>query len=206
MALVYRKPGFSSTEKVTVSADNAFDSSNVVSNQNGSLLERAEALQEQLGGTTPNNGLYSNRIVLMSPSADYTEVCFKSGSTSYDAHTAGQSTAGGNCVPGDVGFIIERSERSANYWELAKQTCLQQGMRLPEPFEWKLSCKNTATWGLSGMTGNDEWESNSGILLSNGGSGMFTSVAGASGCAYSGYGWISSGAVAENSNAFRCMR
>jgi len=149
-------------------------------NNAGSIIERSEFLGGQVGtatgksnsaipspsiqdidgSLTANDGMYSNRIILMTSPAAYTEVCFKNGTITYDTHSGSASTAGGNCVPGDIGYVIEKNERAAAFWEMAKQTCLQNGMRLTEPFEWKLACKNAATWDLTAMTGNWEWASN----------------------------------------------
>lgn len=208
-------------------ADNAASTSSVTANNDGSIVERQEFLAGQIGtptavpasgapaqdllnqsgSMTANSGMYSNRIVLMTPPAAYTEVCFKSGTTSYDAHSVSESTSGGNCVPGDIGYLIEKAERTANYWELAKQTCLQYGMRLPEPFEWKLACKNAATWSLSTMTDNWEWESNFALPLYNGSSvGVGVAVAGNGGCQYATWGWVGYSTGIETSYVFRCVR
>ncbi len=169
------------------------------------------AMVDQLGDTggslTANNGMYSNRIILMTPPAAYTEICFKSGSTYYDAHASSESTASGNCVPGDVGYIIEKNERTANFWELAKQTCLQNNMRLAEPFEWKLSCKNAATWSLVGMTGNWEWASNFSLPMYGGSdSGVASALFGGSGCSYATWNWVGGNNGYEGSYVFRCAR
>lgn len=190
-------------------ADNAFDSSSVISNKDGSLAERDEFAQQQVGGTTANQGMYSNQIPNMTPPAAYTEVCFKGGTTQYDAHASSESTAGGNCVPGDTGYVIEKDERTTNNWTLARQTCLQYGMRLPEPFEWKLSCKNAATWSLSNMTGNYEWASNSTFANLNGANyyGVVSLTAGSTGCLDLSNAWIGYfSSPTEQSRVFRCVR
>jgi len=171
------------------------------------LANAGTSIDEQIYSTTANDGMYNNKIPNMTPPAAYTEVCFKSGATSYDAHSVSESTSGGNCVPGDVGFIIEKNERAANYWELAKQTCLQYNMRLTEPFEWKLSCKNAATWSLSSMTGNWEWASNFSLPVYGGsGTGVGSAIFGSSGCGYAAWDWVGYGTGYEASDAFRCAR
>lgn len=189
-------------------ADNAFDSSSVVSNKDGSLIERDEYAQQQVGSTTGNQGMYSNQIVLMTPPAAYTEVCFKGGSTQYDAHASSASTAGGNCVPGDTGYIVEKNERTAAAWEAAKQTCLQYGMRLSEPFEWSLACKNAGTWSLTSMTGNYEWASNIAISNAAEGSiyGVSTTEAGAAGCDDFYGAKVGATNNTEDTKVFRCFR
>ncbi|MBI4993965.1 hypothetical protein HZC33_03390, partial [Candidatus Wolfebacteria bacterium] len=167
----------------------------------------AAGVSDTIYSLTANNGMYNNRIADMTPPAAYTEVCFKSGSTQYDYHSTSASTSGGNCVPGDVGYIIEADERSVNYWEMAKQTCLNYGMRLPEPFEWKLACKNAATWSLINMTGNWEWASNFSLPMFLGNdSGVESAIFGGSGCNYAGWNWVGYGTGYEHSNAFRCVR
>ncbi len=157
---------------------------------------------------TSNAGMYNNHIISMNPPAAYTEVCFKSGATYYDARSAGAATGGGNCSVGDVGYVIETNERGAQTWELAKIACTQINMRLPEPLEWKYSCKNAATWSLSTMTTNWEWASNSAIPMYRGDGwyGVGTVEFGAGGCAYGRWGWVGWEGSAEGSYNFRCVR
>ena len=62
---------------------------------------------------SPNNGMYNNRIISISPPYHYTEICFKGSSINFDVHLASKSNEGGNCEPGDIGYIIERYERPA---------------------------------------------------------------------------------------------
>ena len=210
--------------------NNAFDSGSVVANNDGSIVERSEFVGNQIGTTTgtpvsgvpspsiqdidgsltANGGMYSNRIILMTPPAAYTEVCFKNGTTTYDIHAASASTSGGNCVPGDIGYVIEKNERTASSWKLAKQTCLQNGMRLTEPFEWGLACTNAATWSLTAMTGNWEWASNfslpfivyDGIYYNGVGSAIF----GGTSCSYAGFDAVGNYYGNEASYVFRCAR
>ncbi len=155
---------------------------------------------------TANNGGYDNRIASGSFPAAYTEVCFKGGSTLNDQHLAGESTDGGNCLTGDVGYIIEKEERTATYWELAKQICLENNMRLLEPFEYKLSCKEAIAFSLNSMTGNWEWVSNFALPMYNSNTGVGAAVMGGSGCNYSGWDWVGTSAGSEASIAFRCAK
>ena len=137
-----------------------------------------------------------NRIRQVTLPQPYTEVCFKDGKTLVDIHEGGESTGGGSCVPEDIGFIIERNERKLPkrglkgvkathgvIWAQARQICLQDGMRLPEPFHWQISCYNDKAWGLSNMDHNWEWASNiSYPMFIDGNSGMGVIVFGEAGC------------------------
>ena len=60
----------------------------------------------------------------------------------------------------DFGFCIDKDEHSsgAKQWEDARQECLDDGKRLPEPGEWKYACDSIA--GLNNMTDDWEWTSN----------------------------------------------
>lgn len=60
---------------------------------------------------------------------------------------------------GDLGFCIEKDERSAAVWVAAKQACAEDGKRLPEPAEFQYVCKNLPG-GVSNMTDDMEWASN----------------------------------------------
>lgn len=115
-------------------------------------------------GITANAGLYSNTIADFTPPFAYTEVCVKAGAVEFDIHAAGEPTAGGNCLPGDTGWIIERFERDGGatfLWAAARMECLKSGMRVPEPFEWQFSCDNSAEYAVSDMEDSWEWTSNS---------------------------------------------
>ena len=168
----------------------------------------AAGVEEELYSLTANNGMYRNKITNMVLPTDSTEICFKNGATYYDVHSASQSTTGGNCLPGDIGYIIERNERTATYWELAKQICLQNNMRLAEPFEWKLACKNATTWSLNNMTDNWEWASNFALPMYAGSyDGVVAAIfGGRSGCSSATWGWVGYDTGFENSYAFRCVR
>jgi hypothetical protein len=157
-------------------------------------------------GVSANNGLYNNRIVEMTPPLPYTEVCFKSGSVSTDIHSVSEPTTGGSCVPGDLGWIIERDERTAQPWELAKVECLLLGMRLPEAFEYLYSCINSGSFGLNDMTGAWKWASNTATSGVGTTSYVGVSVIGSGSCHH---GSVSSVGRSDGGFAtlgFRCLR
>lgn len=158
---------------------------------------------------TANAGLYNNRIVEFSPPLPYVEVCFKNGDFDFDLHVNGaDSTAGGDCLPGDVGWVIEREERVAAFWEDARADCLIDGMRLPEAFEFLFSCRRDEPLALLDMTGNFEWVSNEvSTILADSNQGVGVSVAGASGCSQAKFEWIARNSnAASATEAYRCVR
>lgn len=135
-------------------------------------------------GITANAGLYDNRIVDFSPPLPYIEVCFVGGGIEFDIHVnGGESTAGGDCAPGDRGWVIERDDRAPNYWEEARAECLLSEMRLIEPFEFLVSCRRAQSFGLIGMTGGWEWVGNQVHLLTpDGMHGLGAGIVGFAGC------------------------
>ena len=185
--------------------------SNISSSVNSSLSLLNSSINSMVpdNGLSANAGMYNNRIIAMNPPAAYTEVCFKSGSTYYDARSAGAATGGGNCSVGDIGFVMEANERGAQLWNLAKIACTQINMRLPEPLEWQYACNNAGTWSLSTMTTNWEWASNTTLSSYNGGysyGGLFVTVLGSGGCNYSIGGWVGRYDATALSTNFRCAR
>jgi hypothetical protein len=70
-------------------------------------------------GASASAGLYDNRIVEMTPPQPFSEICFKNGQALGDIHVSSESSAGGNCLPGDLGFILERNQRAAANWKTA---------------------------------------------------------------------------------------
>ena len=102
--------------------------------------------------------------------------------------------------------MFEKAERTAALWEQAKQTCTQNDMRLPEPYEWKLSCDNAGTWSLTSMTGNWEWASNEALPMYYGGYGVGAAMFGNSGCRYASWGWLGYDNGTESTQTFRCVR
>ncbi|MCP4664509.1 MAG: hypothetical protein GY856_54690 [bacterium] len=156
-----------------------------------------------------NTGLYHNRVADVTPLLPYSEICFKEGSIFVDIHSISEPTTGGLCDPGDVGWLMERDERPDTTWEFAKAECLMNGMRLPEPFEFKYSCKNSASFGLSDMIGPGEWSSNSAqqVVFDGGVNGLGVSIMGEYSCAQGGVGLvIYNQNPSEDSRNFRCVR
>ena len=136
-----------------------------------------------------------------------TMICFKQGQVFGDVHVISESTAGGNCLPGDLGWVIERNQRPASFWENARVACLLEGMRLPEPFEFQYSCRNAASYGLNAMTGDWEWSSNSAapIFISSL-QGLGVTRIGLASCNSSGAAWVGNSNQISDSGTFRCVR
>ncbi|MCB1034121.1 MAG: hypothetical protein KDD47_09845 [Acidobacteria bacterium] len=153
------------------------------------------------------SALYDNRIPDLTPDQAYSEVCFKDGRVQVDSHPVAEATAGGSCEPGDLGWIIEKDERPAATWEAARVQCLLRGMRLPEPFEWRLSCVEAEAFGLHDMVGNWEWASNAPTpwVEANGVSGTSVSAFGSSGCGHGTQSWLGSSDNAAETRTFRCV-
>ncbi|MCB1056853.1 MAG: hypothetical protein KDD11_15240 [Acidobacteria bacterium] len=157
------------------------------------------------------NGLYGNRIPDITPPNAYSEVCFKAGSTMSDVHSVSEPTAGGNCLPGDIGWIIERDERDSGTsasWEEARASCLQDGLRLPEPFEFYFTCTNAVAFGILDLTDDFEWSSNLAFPASTGStSGIGSPIIGGTGgasCDRGTFGWLGRSGGAGIPNPFRC--
>lgn len=184
-----------------------FDWSSPLNSMHNDTNQKVTEVQTTTTGLSANTGMYDNRIPDESFAAAYTEVCFKGGATQNDRHAQGGTTAGGNCLPGDVGYVIEQRERASNYWEQAKKTCLENDMRLPEPFEWKVSCKNSATFGLLSMTGINEWVSNFALPMYHSGyRGIVSAIMGESGCGDAEGGWVGRNDGSHYSYPFRCAK
>jgi len=166
-----------------------------------------------LKSLSANNGLYGNTIVDMTFPTAFTEVCIKHGAIAYDQHMAGESTLGGNCLPNDVGWVIEREQRPRLPWEQARMECLLIRMRLPEIFEWKFSCVNAADLGLNDMTSDTEWASNiakAGFNSDGSWAGVGAAAAGFSNgvgsCDIAGIGWVGVGNGGAQPWSYRCVR
>ena len=159
------------------------------------------------GAQTANSGLYDNRIPEFTPPEAYSEICFKASSVQADIHTISESPAGGSCEPGDLGWVIERDERTAASWGAARIQCLLLGMRLPEPFEWRASCVDAATFGLNDMTGNAEWASNTAVPSAFAGTvaGTAVSIFGSSSCDWGSFGWLGKNDDVASQHSFRCV-
>ena len=170
----------------------------------GSIQTTAATTPE---GASANAGLYNNRIPSFTPPNAYTEICIKGGALLADIHVISEPPSGGSCEPGDLGWIIERDQREAVTWARARLACLFDGMRLPEPFEWQLSCEEAASFGLNEMTDDREWAANSAIPQYNGSiTGLGAAVFGLGSCSNGTWNWVANSSGASNSHAFRCIK
>ena len=167
----------------------------------------------ELGSLTANAGLYSNTIIELSLSQAFTEICIKGGEVLNDPHPIGGSTAGGDCELGDTGWIIEQNERPGGGgvpWEVARMECLELGMRLPEVFELKYSCKNAGELGLNDMTNDAEWASNTAIAFERSMGpaffGVVVPVVGGTGCIFGDAATVAAMPPQEGTRSFRCVR
>lgn len=109
----------------------------------------------------------------------------------------------------DIGFCMEEDERTAAEWTAARDTCLNAGMRLPEPGEFKFACENNV--GLNDMTDTDwEWVSNFATHLATDDStpnaGISVPVSGHTDCDTASTGWSASTNGTAASYAYRCVR
>lgn len=193
-----------SRTKACIAALVAFLGSGGPAAAQGPPFVRADA-----GSLSPNLGQYSNQVPRAEPLAAYTEICFRDGVVDSDQHSSGEATNGGNCAPGDTGWLIERDERAAKCWDAAKAECLKFGMRLPEPFEFHYSCRNATVFGLNAMTGNYEWATNSAFPIDDGvrGSGLGATMSGNLGCGNSTWEWVGrSDADQCDPRPFRCVQ
>ncbi len=159
---------------------------------------------------TTNAGLYSNQIADIVPPEPYVEICFKNRDVFMDIHAGSEGTAGGNCLPGDTGWILERLEREAGAltpWTTARAQCLMDGMRLPEPFEWQFGCNNAALLELSEMTDDWEWASNqTQPLLTSGLPSSASTLFGNGGCSMASIGVQGRTDAAVTDVVYRCAR
>lgn len=139
------------------------------------LLWLPVASAQSLGGfVRAEQGLYTNTIVDASPALDYVEICWPGGSTTSDVHLGGGPTAGGNCQPGDHGFLVtaEGHPNGQQTWLVGRAWCrgtgsLGLGMRLPEPDEAHIIACSGANLGLSGFFA-PLWASNHPTLAGDG--------------------------------------
>ena len=175
----------------------------------GSLQETASGDSAVAQSASANAGLYSNKIVDMIPPQPYTEIRFKGGAVLVDIHSGNETTVGGNCVPGDTGWILERLERAdgaTSFWTTARATCLMARMRLPEPFEWQYACDNAALFGVSALTDDWEWASNSVSPQFAGEGYSAVPIFGSGGCARSTFGPLGTSSGLRTSYVYRCAR
>ena len=160
-------------------------------------------------GATANAALYDNRIIEFTPPTAFTEICFKNGSVSSDIHSIPESTVGGSCIPGDIGWVIERDERAAATWEIARAECLMSGMRLPETFELYFTCRDAALFGINDLDETIlEWSSNTAMLaFFPNVSGIGVPTGGGVECRSGSWGWVGRGDNnAAASVPYRCLR
>ena len=140
----------------------------------------------------------------------YTEVCVRPTGLEFDIHAAAEPTTGGNCEPGDLGWIIERFERedgAAATWARARLACLQSGMRLPEPFERQLSCEEHALFALTDMRDDQEWSSNETDLTAVPGLvSLVAPIMGAGSCYQMAQGSIGNTSSSFALVAYRCAK
>ncbi|NKB45980.1 MAG: hypothetical protein GKS03_17085 [Alphaproteobacteria bacterium] len=110
----------------------------------------------------------------------------------------------------DFGFCMDKDERSAGIveWEDARQECLDDGKRLPEPAEYKFACQIGT--GLSNTTDDWEWSSNFVAQWRNSfGSktpGISTVASGNGSCLHATQGWAGLANGTQDSFGFRCVR
>jgi hypothetical protein len=155
----------------------------------------------------------------MTPPKAYIEICFKNRGMLIDNHNASENTRGGNCIPGDTGYIIEKDIRNNGQnlpWTKARVDCIKDGMRLPELFEIQNACYESMLNKVGGNA-NWEWASNfpdSGERYLNLGSGEYSDGSTASviqsRCWDGGFERIVSGAgstpTGERGASYRCAR
>lgn len=112
-------------------------------------------------------------------------------------------------TPNGEGFCIEKDERSATTWEEARNNCVAEFKRLPEPGEFKFACTRAGSLGLNNMTGNWEWSSNFATqqLMSTTLQGTMVAMWGALGCTSAALGHVGTHTTpGNNSLNYRCVR
>lgn len=109
---------------------------------------------------------------------------------------------------GISGVCIEKDERVAATWEVARDDCASDKKRLPEPGEWKFACNNGT--GINSMTDDFEWASNFGITTDDyvGGAGIVVPKMGNGACKRASFDFVawSTAGGAEASLPYRCVR
>ncbi|MFT4626929.1 MAG: hypothetical protein ACI8PZ_005610 [Myxococcota bacterium] len=120
---------------------------------------------ETLQSLSTAGGLYDNHVASRAFEHATLEVCWRDGAQWSDVHAAGEDTRGGDCLPGDVGFVIETISRGELDWHEAVADCLADGMRLATIFEASVARPLGAEpvgdddWWLSGPLGMDDYVS-----------------------------------------------
>ena len=109
--------------------------------------------------------------------------------------------------PDGKGYCMEVGERGAIHWDEARNTCLQQGKRLPEPGEFKFACARRSQLGLQNMIGDQEWASNfSTPMARETFSAVGVSIMGRDDCETAGWGFVGSTAYGAQDRTYRCVR
>lgn len=112
---------------------------------------------------------------------------------------------------GDLGYCLEKAERTSAQWEDARQGCAVDGKRLPAATEWKMACDSAGTLGLANMTDGWEWVTTAGSPTQgwdpSGVLNLGVPAMGNGDCAKYSWGRIanSQGGVNEP-NVYRCVR
>jgi len=167
----------------------------------------AQAPLDTLRSLTSDGGMYSNQIVSMTLTTPFAELCWPAGSVETDQHPAGGSTVGGNCNVGDIGWVIEQQQRPESIWDSARYDCQRNNMRLPEPFEFMISCRHATQLGLVDIVGDWEWASNSTFTeMKDGVVGIAAMSMGQDSCMSGAWNWVANKEGFGSSDPYRCVR
>lgn len=110
------------------------------------------------------------------------------------------------------GFCIEANVRGNGLWVDAKQDCLSDKMRLPEPAEWYYACNYLTGFSAIQSPSGVEWVSNSSNMVridSTNKTGIAAPLAAdVNNCSYASVGWAGYAGTAPVAASFyyRCMR
>jgi hypothetical protein len=108
----------------------------------------------------------------------------------------------------DFGFCIDKDLHSDGVvaWEAARDGCLDDGKRLPEPGEFTHVCLNTSGLNNLGST-NGEWATNFPETFTQSGSnyGLSAPVMGPA-CRKAAVGWVGNVSTVYWGRGFRCVR
>lgn len=124
-----------------------------------------------------------------------------------DGSTEAFVAMGRNGTGGAYGFCIEKSQRTGDYYDNARQTCAGLGKRLAEPVEWIFPCVN---YGGSFNNLNDDWEwvgniPESQSTGSGGYQGLSATVVGNGACRKAAMGVIGDYSLSTQTFTFRCV-
>lgn len=112
-------------------------------------------------------------------------------------------------TPDGRGYCIEKAERATATWEAARNNCIADSKRLPEPGEFKVACQLAGSLSLSNMTDNPEWATNFPMVvqyISGSTTAIAAADAGNGSCAHGAFGYISTSNGNEDSLHYRCVR